>query len=120
MAPEDVVFSDQPVVMAHYLPGAAVTRLRQDPVPLMEAERVLQQGGRKGTLWIVAPAPSHAFRANLKSGGLISWMYDNCQLRNTMGVGRVDYRQEYLQVYRCPPGAPGSDSTRTSSSGSRR
>jgi hypothetical protein len=115
MAPGDVVFSDQPVVMAHYLPGAAVQRLRQDPVPLMEAERVLHQGGREGTLWIVAPAPSHAFRANLKFGGLIGWMYDNCQLRNMIGVGRVDYRQEYLQVYRCPPAAASSDSGLSSS-----
>jgi hypothetical protein len=111
MAPGDIVFSDQPVVLTHYLPQTDVHRLRQDPVPLMQAERVLHQGARQGTLWIVAPAPSHAFRANLKSGGLIGWMYDNCQLSNALGVGRVDYRQDYLQVYRCPPAVPGSDST---------
>jgi hypothetical protein len=57
-------------------------------------------------LWVVAPAPSHAFRANLRQRGLIRWIYDNCQLRNSTGVGRVDYRQEYLHIYRCPPLAP--------------
>jgi hypothetical protein len=120
LAPGDIVFSDQPMVLAHYLPGAQVQRLRQNPVPLEEAGRVLHQAGRAGTLWIVAPAPSHAFRTNLKFGGLIAWMYDNCQLRNTTGVGRVDYRQEYLQVYRCPPAAPGADSTLTASGSSER
>jgi hypothetical protein len=120
LAPGDIVFSDQPMVLAHYLPGTQVQRLRQDPVPLEEAGRVLHQAGREGTLWIVAPAASHAFRTNLKSGGLIAWMYDNCQLRNTTGVGRVDYRQEYLQVYRCPPAAPGADSTLTASGSSER
>jgi 4-amino-4-deoxy-L-arabinose transferase-like glycosyltransferase len=120
IAPGDIVFSDQPMVLAHYLPGTPVERLRQDPVPLMQAERVLHQPGRVGTLWIVAPAPSHAFRTDLKFGGLIGWIYQNCQLRNTMGVGRVDYRQEYLQVYRCPPAAPGADSTLSSSAGSGR
>jgi len=86
----------------------------------MQAEGVLHQGTRAGTLWIVAPAPSHAFRANLKSGGLIGWIYDNCQLRNTLGVGRVDYRQEYLQVYRCPPAPQGSDSALSRSGRSSR
>ncbi|MFL5495523.1 MAG: hypothetical protein ACJ8DC_14160 [Gemmatimonadales bacterium] len=115
MGPGDIVFSDQPVVMTHYLPGAEVQRLRQDPAPLIQAQRTLHQGARQATLWIVAPAPSHAFRANLKAGGLIGWMYDNCQLRNTVGVGRVDYRQEYLQVYRCPPATAASDSAFSSS-----
>jgi hypothetical protein len=30
-------------------------------------------------------------------------MYGNCQMRNTVGRGRLDFRQQYLQVYRCPP-----------------
>jgi hypothetical protein len=66
----------------------------------------LRQSGRGEAVWIVAPAPSHAFRTNLKSGGLLSWIYDNCQVRNTLGVGRVDFRQQYLQIYRCPVSAP--------------
>ena len=51
----------------------------------------------------MAPAASHAFRATLKEGGLRQWIYDNCQLQNTLGRGRVDLRQHYLQIYRCPP-----------------
>jgi Dolichyl-phosphate-mannose-protein mannosyltransferase len=106
LTPGDVVFSDQPMVLAHYLPDAPVHRLRPDPVPLRASLDTLRASGHRNALWIVAPAPSHAFRANLKQRGLIRWIYDNCQLRTSTGVGRVDYRQEYLHVYRCPPMSP--------------
>jgi 4-amino-4-deoxy-L-arabinose transferase-like glycosyltransferase len=106
LAPGDVVVSDQPVVMAYYLPGRDVRRLVADPARFIQAQTALQQAGRGGVLWIVSPAPSHAFRTNRKLQSLNGWMYDNCQLRNTVGVGRVDFRQNFLQVYRCPPAAP--------------
>jgi mannosyltransferase len=114
---DDIVFSDQFMVLAHYLPNANVRRLRS-PEPLEQAIEELEQRSRGGVLWIVAPAASHAFRANLKRGGLIDWMYDHCQLRQSMGVGRMDLRQEYLQVYRCPPGPP-SDSAASAPSAGR-
>jgi len=98
----DIVYSDQPQVVAHYLPGRQVERLVADPVRLARAEGLVrEQGGR--ALWLVYPAPSHAFRTNPRLSSLNDWIYDNCQLRNTIGVGRVDFRQNYLQVYRCPP-----------------
>jgi 4-amino-4-deoxy-L-arabinose transferase-like glycosyltransferase len=105
MRPGDVVFSDQPMVLQHYLPEVKVFHLQQNPEPLAESLRRLQ-GRAPSSLWLVAPAPSHAFRATLKEGGLRHWMYGNCQLRNTLGRGRVDLRQHYLQVYRCPPARP--------------
>lgn len=97
----DVVFSDQPMVLAHYLPEHRVQRLRR-PGPLQQSLDSLGTIGGGGALWVVAPAPAHAFRTALKEGGLARWMYDHCQMRNTVGVGRVDFRQQYLQVYRCP------------------
>jgi hypothetical protein len=97
----DVVFSDQYMVLRHYLPQSKVQRLRNTE-GLRGAVQELQQQGH-GVLWIVAPAPSHPFRTNLKRGGLIDWIYGNCQLRHSRGIGRVDLRQHYLQVYRCPP-----------------
>jgi hypothetical protein len=106
LAPGDVVISDQPVVAAYYLPRRDVQRLVADPARFIEAQRVLQRAGRGGVLWVVLPAPSHAFRTNPKLKSLSGWMYDNCQLRNTIGVGRLDFRQNFLQVYRCPPMAP--------------
>jgi mannosyltransferase len=109
LTPGDHIVSDQPMVLAHYLEGREVQRLRYDTGPLEESVRAARAADPEGALWIVAPAPSHGFRTNLRKGGLARWMYDNCQLRNTIGVGRVDFRQQYLQVYRCPPtGAPGS------------
>jgi Dolichyl-phosphate-mannose-protein mannosyltransferase len=102
LQPTDVVFSDQFMVLGHYLPKAMVQRLR-GPEPLEETIGALGHAGQGGVLWIVAPAPSHAFRADLKSNGLIEWMYDHCQLREMLGVGRIDLRQDYLQIYQCPP-----------------
>ncbi len=105
MKPGDVVFSDQPMVMQHYLTQVKVNHLQQNPVPLADSLRTLETGGRS-SLWLVAPAASHAFRATLKEGGLRHWIYNNCQLQNTLGRGRIDVRQHYLQVYRCPPARP--------------
>ena len=102
-----MVFSDQPMVLAHYLKGAEVKKLRPNPAPLEESLGQLDQSGHGGTLWIVAPAPSHALRTNLKEGGLLGWILNNCQLQNIVGNGRMDFRQQYLQVYRCPPMTPG-------------
>lgn len=107
MAPEDVVFSDQSRVLAHYLPGVQVQRLVADPLLLSQSVGALRQSGH-GNLWIVAPAPSHAFRINPKWGILTGWIYENCQLRYSIGVGRLDFRQNQLQIYRCPPLAPGA------------
>jgi hypothetical protein len=113
LTPGDVIFSDQPVALAHYLPGFEVERLRYDLAPLRQSVDSVRRSDREKALWIVAPAPAHTFRTNLKQGGLIRWIYDNCQLSNTIGRSRVDFRQQYLQVYRCPPapilppGAPG-------------
>jgi hypothetical protein len=105
LAPGDVVISDQPLVSAYYLPGKDVQRLQGDRSQFIETQSVLSRAGR-GVLWIVLPAPSHAFRTNPKLNSLNGWLYDNCQLRNTLGVGRMDFRQNFLQVYRCPPMAP--------------
>lgn len=101
----DVIYSDQPMVLAHYLEGAQVQKLRHNPEPLIESVRALRQSDSEGALWVVAPAPAHAFRTNLRQGGLARWLYDHCQLRNNLGAGRVDFRQQYLQVYRCSPDA---------------
>lgn len=98
----DIVYSDQPMVLAHYLNGREVLKLRPNPAPLEEAVGGTRSAGG-AALWVVAPAPAHAFRTNLRPGGLADWMYRNCQMRNTVGRGRLDFRQQYLQVYRCPP-----------------
>jgi hypothetical protein len=101
----DVVFSDQYKVMTHYLPGKQVRRLLGDPTPLMQTARLLHQFGVKA-LWVVTPAPSHAFRTNPKLGSLNRWIFDNCQLRTIIGRSRLDFRQNLLQIYRCPPLLP--------------
>jgi len=103
----DVVFSDQPMVLQHYLPQVKVQHLQQNPVPLTDSLRNVESGGGS-SLWLVAPAASHAFRTTLREGGLRHWIYGNCQLQNTLGRGRVDLRQHYLQIYRCPPRRSGS------------
>jgi hypothetical protein len=106
LTPGDVIYSDQPVVVAYYQPGRTVQRLVADPARLAQAGLAARQSDPAGVLWIVAPAPSHAFRTNPRIGSLNDWIYSNCQLRNTLGVGRVDFRQNFLQIYRCPPVPP--------------
>lgn len=100
LSASDVIVSDQPMVLAHYLPDIEVGKLRPDAAALAEDVRRLPAGR---TLWIVAPAPAHALRTNLEGGGLARWLYDNCQLANTVGQGRIDFRQQYLELFRCPP-----------------
>lgn len=103
IAEADAIWSDQPMVLAHYLGGAKVEKLRHNAEPLEQAVEGLRRAGAGGVLWVVAPAPAHAFRTNLKEGGLAGFLYSSCQLRNTVGRGRLDFRQQYLQVFRCPP-----------------
>jgi mannosyltransferase len=109
--PGDILYSDQPVAMGYYLPQMDVQQLRFKTEPLQEATDSIHRESRRGSLWIVAPAPAHALRTNLKQGGLASWMYSNCQLRNSVGAGRVDFRQQYLQIYQCPPGESGTSTS---------
>jgi hypothetical protein len=101
LSPGDVVVADQPQVVSYYLPRTDVRRLIAEP------ERLAQAAGearaRNAVLWLISPAPSHAFRTNPRIGSLNQWIYTHCQLRNTIGVGRLDFRQNFLQVYRCPP-----------------
>jgi hypothetical protein len=113
----DVVFSDQYKVVTHYLPGKQVRRLLGDPTPLMQTARVLQQSGTTA-LWVVKPAPSHAFRTNPKIGSLDQWIFDNCQLRNIIGRSRLDFRQNLLQIYRCPPILPDASTPEPSAASS--
>jgi hypothetical protein len=98
------------MVMAHYLPEHPVRHLLQDLGLLTTAIDELRQAGQGGALWIVAPAPSHARRPTMKQGGMIDWIHENCQVSNTIGVGRFDLRQDYLNIYRCAPARPGAPS----------
>ena len=98
-----MIYSDQPAALAHYLPKSDVRPLKYNTAPLTESLITLRQGTDDAALWVVAPAPAHAFRTNLQQGGLAHWLYDHCRLRNIIGRGRLDFRQQYLQVYHCPP-----------------
>jgi hypothetical protein len=102
MTPGDLVFSEQYPVMRHYL-GPLAQPISFDTTALEGSAHRLNEPGHGDALWIVAPAPSHAFRVNLRKGGLLAWIYQNCQLQNTLGKARMDVRQYYLQIYRCPP-----------------
>jgi mannosyltransferase len=106
LTPADVVISDQSWVMTHYLPEVEVERLVPDSVRLSSALAALRKPGAEGVLWVVVPSPSHAFRTNPGLSQLNGWMYEHCQLRNTIGVGRMDFRQNFLQVFRCLPATP--------------
>jgi hypothetical protein len=102
-SPGDVVFSDQFRTLSHYLHGWEAQRLVADPGILSRSLSVMHQSRSGGTLWIVKPvALAGGHRANPRLGSLEQWLYDNCQLRTSIGVARLDFRHNELQIYRCP------------------
>ena len=99
MAPGDVVISDQSEVTTHYLQGRRAERLVADPQLLSQTVQRLENGR---SLWIIAPYSAHGgHRTNPRLGGLKSWIYDNCRLRHVVGVARLDFRVNELQIYQC-------------------
>jgi hypothetical protein len=102
LQPGDVVFSDQWRTMDHYLQGTEVQPLNGDSGALGQALSKLHDTRRSGALWIVAPYSARGgLRTNPKIGTFKAWIYENCQLRNALGVARLDFRQNELQIYNC-------------------
>jgi hypothetical protein len=102
LGPGDVVFSDQYRTLSHYLKRGEARRLVADPAPLIQSVRGLDQAGAGGALWIVKPAAAQGgHRTNPGLGTLQGWIYQNCQLRNSIGVARLDFRQNELEIYSC-------------------
>ena len=114
LAPDDGIYSDQAAVLGHYLPGRFVGRLAADPDLLQRSLRSLEHTAHGAALWIVVPASAQGgLRTTAQVTSMSSWIYENCQLRNTVGAARLDFRQNQLQVYRCPS-APALGAGRTS------
>jgi hypothetical protein len=77
--------------------------LSRDPEQLSEVYRGLGESG--GKLWIVALTSTRGgFKSHkLGLGNLSEWVHGRCQLLEQIGVARLDFRQNEVQVYRCPP-----------------
>jgi hypothetical protein len=100
LGPGDVVLSDQSEVTTYYLKGYHAGRLVADPQQLT---RQVQSLNDTTSLWIVAPYSARGgHRTNPKLGGLKIWIYDNCRLRHVLGVARLDFRVNELQIFQCP------------------
>jgi hypothetical protein len=98
----DVIYSDQYPVLQHYLPGVQVFGMTRDPANLERALREARQERPEATLWTVAlVAPRGGFRTH-SLPRLSSWLFANCRLAAAYGVPRLDFRQNEIQVYRCP------------------
>jgi hypothetical protein len=103
LGPTDGIYSDQAAVLGHYLPGRFVGRLSANVDLLERSLRELEKAGRREALWIVVPASAQGgLRTTARVGSMTGWIYENCQLRNTVGTARLDFRQNQLQIYRCP------------------
>jgi mannosyltransferase len=106
VGPGDLVYSDQFRTVSHYLPGIRIQHLSADPRPLTRSLEGLEESGR-GTLWIVAPYSARGgHRTTARLNDFKGWVWDHCQLREAIGVARLDFRQNELQIYRCPPEVP--------------
>jgi hypothetical protein len=108
LQPGDIVFSDQYQVMTHYLGGREAQRLVPDVPLLTQSVGRLNGSGPGGSVWIVVPYTARgSHRTNPKIGGLKGWIYDNCRLRNEVGVARLDFRVNELQIFQCAPSQVG-------------
>jgi hypothetical protein len=108
LEPGDRVYSDQYQVMTHYLHGTEAQRLVPDTPLLTQSVRALDR--KSASLWIVLPYSAHgSHRTNPKIDSLKSWIYGNCRIRNAIGVARLDFRVNELQIFQCPadPAAAG-------------
>jgi hypothetical protein len=95
----DVVISDQSEVTTHYLQGRKAAPLVADPQLLTATVERLDDGR---SLWIIAPYSAQGgHRTNPRLGVLKSWIYNNCRLRHVVGVARLDFRVNELQIYQC-------------------
>jgi hypothetical protein len=105
--PGDQVISDEPRTLAHYLPGSTVARLERRPKQLPAALSALQARGPERKLWVVVRASARAGFKNHKLGlgSIGEWVYGTCQLRASIGVPRLDWRSNELQIFQCPVGA---------------
>jgi hypothetical protein len=104
LSPDDVVLSDQYNVVTYYLPGTQVSRLAADTAALKETIRTLEETGRGGHLWIVAPysAPRGSRQTTSNLGNMKRWIRHNCQFENAIGVARLDFRVKELHIFQCP------------------
>jgi mannosyltransferase len=110
LEPGDLLYSDQFRTVTLYLPGTQVHHLSADSTALTQSLHQLQAQRRGATLWIVAPYSAQGgYRTTPKLNAFKNWIYQNCQLREAIGVARLDFRQNELQIYRCPPATPTSE-----------
>ena len=89
--------------LQHYLPSASIRRLERDATVLESelAETARPEG--EGVLWLVATTSKRGgFRTNTLGLGPVSeWVYSHCRLRRTIGVARLDFRQNELRDRTC-------------------
>ncbi len=108
LGPRDVVLSDQVRTLSYYLQTTKPKGLVADSAQLTQSVRMLHDSGGTGTLWVVKPdAPQGGHRTNSGLSGLNAWIYQNCQLRNSIGIARLDFRHNELEIYRCPVASSG-------------
>ncbi len=104
LTPGDQVYSDQFRTVKLYLPGTTIHHLSAEPAPLAQALEGVLTSHPAGTLWLVVPYSARGgVRTTPKLESFKGWIYGHCQLAETMGVARLDFRHNELQIYRCPP-----------------
>jgi hypothetical protein len=112
LSPGDLVYSDQFRTMRLYLTQTPIQHLSADSTALEEGLRGLERSRPAAALWIVAPYSARGgHRTSPKLESFKEWLYNHCQLREAIGVARLDFRHNELQIYRCPPVAPDEGTT---------
>jgi hypothetical protein len=95
----DVVLSDQPRMLRHYLPTTTIDQLEPVVESLLAGVRRVPPGG---ALWIVSATVRRGGFRELNLGSAQTWVRTTCRLSETYTVPRLDYKHNELRVYRCP------------------
>jgi uncharacterized membrane protein len=104
LSPGDQIYSDQFRTMRLYLPSAGIHHLSAESASLAQALDGIETSRPPGTLWVVMPYSARGgHRTTPKLESFKDWIYGHCQLSETVGVARLDFRHNELQIYRCPP-----------------
>jgi hypothetical protein len=97
----DVVLSDQQWTAAHYLPEISVGEFTRDPAELSVQLRSARAGNPQGRLWIIATVLRRGGFSSSDLAGATEWVRGQCRLRLALGVSRLDFKFNQVQVYIC-------------------
>lgn len=97
----DIILGDRDGALNHYLTSHGASELASSDVQLeTELVSVGAQGG--ANLWLAVHLQMRGGFNERSLSGIETWVQDRCILEAMIGRPRVDFKGNFVQVYRCP------------------